>query len=1323
MRCLISVAVFFCVAVAQVSCETNSISVSCGIGGERQIQSKTLEDCLSNLTLCFRNNCVVQFGSGVYHVPPQSPSKIYLVENMTNLTLKGTNRNTAINCSRRASIGFINVTRLAISDITFLSCGVEISNTVLQKVNATVVLPLKLRAEQKIGIFLLNVTHLVLDQIVVEKSLGYGIFGINVLGISYIENSQIIQSNFHNNYSDHLDCSKYENISKCSGGNALFLYTNSAGALNHTNETRLTISNTNISEGRNFVNNVPKSLAYNPSSTQSLISGGGLSLLLLQQHYNVSFVYNSSFCISNKGLVGANIYINVFNFVMNSSILIDQVTLSLGNEHFKGTVDHFPTNAADYASGGGLYYEYGNYLEIDKKQNMSDFNLCYNISFQNVKFISNFALRGGGAFVKLHLSPTNQFHIKHHLQFDNCTFQGNVAFYGASLHINELQYKQIFNHAPSIDNVFTCSIKDTVFEKHILGSQIELRADAGISSAVFLNGIHGDLTLTNVAIRNNKGCAGMLLINSAVMCDSVTINNNQNNANGGGAILTGESYFILYPNSNLTIANNSADHHGGGIFIPSLQPYSYQPLCFFQVLSKSQVPASLSIKNISEYNAFITFMNNTAKEGYDIYGGDLEKCFLLFWDIKTAEAYHFFIKTEKNNRPSKVTSYAQTLCFCSGELANCNNRSQYIEAYPGQNIIINAVPVGQLNGTTSTSSITTANFPGKNDFFVFSSDDQKLKKTCGNLTYQFGTTNDPQIISNSMKKERIFYLLIEGTLEKYYWKTITIKVMPCPPFFHYNNSLYSRICECASLTKQFNIKCSRSEAAVIVRPPDIYVGYHNNCTYIYRYCPIDRCSEEEVKMSSQEQDKQCVNNRQGVMCGKCKDGYSRIIGSNKCQKCNNINLLLILVFAVEGILLVWGLSFFNLTVSTGMINGIIFYANIVKVNRDIFYPVLSNSNGLTLLIAWLNLDFGIECCLFDGMNEFHKTLLQLSFPVYLWFLSLLAIYLSRHYRMVGKILGKHSTPALATILLLSFTKLLNIIARIFSPIKIHQQCGDNKVDLVLAWWSDATIPFFGIQHIVLMVLATVLIMFGILPYTLLLSTSPLLQRFNHFKVFRWVARLKPFLDAYEGPYNESSQYWTGFLLLVRLGMMSAFAFNIYGYKVFQCFIIAVVSIALLILTVNGKGVYRSKFLSYFEAVSILNLAIYSVTIQYLIVLGERKGLKADIYVSWASLSICAVQFLMVVLYQAVITVLSKCGIVEENNFKEWTMTLLSLKKHAARFDSISGSSRLKYMINYKTFEKENGATFNESSDSSTDEDLWNKSVHDFREPLLNHLMK
>jgi len=56
----------------------------------------------------------------------------------------------------------------------------------------------------------------------------------------------------------------------------------------------------------------------------------------------------------------------------------------------------------------------------------------------------------------------------------------------------------------------------------------------------------------------------------------------------------------------------------------------------------------------------------------------------------------------------------------------------------------------------------------------------------------------------------------------------------------------------------------------------------------------------------------------------------------------------------------------NLTVTEGTLNGLIFYANIIWINRSIYFPAMA-TNALTIFIAWINLDFGIQTCFYDGL--------------------------------------------------------------------------------------------------------------------------------------------------------------------------------------------------------------------------------------------------------------------------------------------------------------------------------------------------------------------
>ncbi len=182
---------------------------------------------------------------------------------------------------------------------------------------------------------------------------------------------------------------------------------------------------------------------------------------------------------------------------------------------------------------------------------------------------------------------------------------------------------------------------------------------------------------------------------------------------------------------------------------------------------------------------------------------------------------------------------------------------------------------------------------------------------------------------------------------------------------------------------------------------------------------IKNCSDENgtIKLESSP-DEQCAYNRSGVLCGKCEPGLSLVFTTSRCERCSDIYLLLITLFALADILLVVLILVLNITIATGNMHGLIFYANIVAANRVIFPPSLNNL--LSVFISWVNLDLGIETCFYDGMNSQAKVLLQLVFPAYLFLLMFLLIILSKYFSSFARLLSnRNPVAALGTLILLS----------------------------------------------------------------------------------------------------------------------------------------------------------------------------------------------------------------------------------------------------------------------------------------------------------------
>ena len=137
----------------------------------------------------------------------------------------------------------------------------------------------------------------------------------------------------------------------------------------------------------------------------------------------------------------------------------------------------------------------------------------------------------------------------------------------------------------------------------------------------------------------------------------------------------------------------------------------------------------------------------------------------------------------------------------------------------------------------------------------------------------------------------------------------------------------------------------------------LYYNSEHNCTVAYEHCPFDYCIRSNVSLNLNESDLQCAYNRSGILCGQCQSGLSLMSGSNQCGHCSNYYLFLLLLFIIAGIGHV--AHTLNLTVSVGTINGLLFYANILKLNEPVLFPNISIP-VLTQFISWPNLSMFVS---------------------------------------------------------------------------------------------------------------------------------------------------------------------------------------------------------------------------------------------------------------------------------------------------------------------------------------------------------------------------
>ena len=529
---------------------------------------------------------------------------------------------------------------------------------------------------------------------------------------------------------------------------------------------------------------------------------------------------------------------------------------------------------------------------------------------------------------------------------------------------------------------------------------------------------------------------------------------------------------------------------------------------------------------------------------------------------------------------------------------------QTLSVYPGETLQISVVAIGQRNG------IVPGLIRGQisNGRLLSSQTFQQTTKTCTTLNYTV-------------------FSLQSATLELYandlcsvFGDVVAFQLninQTCPPGFSLKNSSMS--CVCDQALQNYTNRCSITNGLGRITRESydtFWVGYdQSHGLTVYPHCPFDYCTNDTVNFTLDDLHKQCANNRSGLLCGHCKQGYNMVLGTFQCKpskQCTNRHLAWLVLFAVMGVALVFLLLVCKLTVATGTLSGLLFYANIVGVNRTNFLPQESTdllSVVLSVFIAWLNLDFGIETCFYKGMEPYGKTWLQFVFPVYIWAIVGLMIMVSRCSQKFANLLGNNPVSVLATLILLSYAKILRTLITVLTFANLEYQ--DNHTQRV--WWYDANIGYFAGTHIPLFLVAVLIFLFLFLPYTLFLFIGQWLQAISHLRLFSWVnsARLKAFMDAYHAPYKAKHRYWPGLLLMLRFVLYLVFAFTPKeGANINLLAILVVAGVLQLWMLVSG-GVYKNWCLDALEGSFVLNLIVLIGATYYIHIAFFADPLKSE----------------------------------------------------------------------------------------------------------------
>ena len=167
------------------------------------------------------------------------------------------------------------------------------------------------------------------------------------------------------------------------------------------------------------------------------------------------------------------------------------------------------------------------------------------------------------------------------------------------------------------------------------------------------------------------------------------------------------------------------------------------------------------------------------------------------------------------------------------------------------------------------------------------------------------------------------------------------------------------------------------------------------------------------------------------------------------------------------------------------------------------------------MIMSINLDFSTKTCFYNGMDGYALTWLLFAFPTYLIIIAILIIVMSRYFPSIQRVTAKKALPVLATLFLLSYTKILRVVCRVLFQYFTITHLPSNHTEVV--WSISTNTPLFGLKFMFLFLVCVFLFLI-LLPFNVILLFTRKLSR------FKIIASFKPLLDAYFAPYKDKSFY-------------------------------------------------------------------------------------------------------------------------------------------------------------------------------------------------------
>ena len=1130
-----------------------------------------------------------------------------VVRDVSNVTIAGNvsdPQSVVITCLENVGLFFFNISHLTITGVTIEHCGIKGISHVSQIMNVTMeVMDVAYTpaSDFSAAIYLAHCLNLELSSVIIRDNRGFGLVGINLLGNVTLHRLQVL----HNYPSECvLDVERYMDAGG-SGGGMFLLYQDYLEPESESSvadlDTYLEFTESNITDNYvcrlNWGNILDDKLTFSekhsPHENLPMVGAGGLTFALTQTTFRVKAHFQLSMFRNNSGTYnGAAMHISQLRDSSGSQVIIERC--------------HFVENGVELVRQYGergtgpvgallLWYHYS----PDPRNVTNTFNKQpRSVVVFNTTFERNMARRGGAVCVVSFGASVGS--IQDTLELRDSNFSHNSADFGGAFYLSELSYSPlqaaVSVHLHNIEVTSNSKRDDSLF-----------LSESGI---IDVNNLIILLTGQNYISHNHD--TAMSLHNAIVSIFGDSLFQSNSGSTGGAIALTSDSYLFLTAPTSVTFYNNSALIAGGAVHV-NFDPSPYDCLSF---ISETENMLHNVFRFSDSENVFVSFVDNVAPLGSAIFGnslfigcpwagGGIDNSLALSREY--FEECHLTISPPPSGDNTNIVNTLPHSILPDVPLSN-------LTVLPGRQVQISLGAFDQLNQSVpltvfsylelleGTASSAARSVIGESNVFLL---DNARPYTTVPLRV-FGTQNSTYRVSIRSDKA-------EAELD------FDVTLSECPLGFRYNHS--TGVCECKISDTLPQVECADNGSVIF--PRGLWVGYDTmQSNFASQSCMFDYCNEV-THVFLDDPDTQCKNNRTGVLCGGCEEGYSRILGTSECRKCdNNLVAAIVILFFIGSLLMVLLLSIFGITITHGYANGALFYSSIVGLYLDVtgFSSTVLTASSTRGVIDFINNHNTFVKCFYNGMTDLHLSIFSFCFPLNI-IVSLVLMTLFVKYcqtKALRKVLNRvNITHVFATLLFVSYPGIISNCNDLVYFVDVH--VGDS---ISRKWRMDPNQDYLEGLHIFGFVVAVIL--FTILtPFPLLLLFPNLSLRLPYVK------RLKPLLDAFTAPFVDGKQFWIGFRLLFRSGLFLMVLFEEIPRNILLC--ISIISITILQAWLQP---YKTAGRNVFDLLLMANLTTISVLVVAGQITDKTNTIETAIFVLLVIASVTITGLLVAYIFRA-----------------------------------------------------------------------------------------